>query len=162
MTELLRVINEWCEHNSTRFIIVLDEAQYMRFSNIRYDGVLAWAYDNLGRVTFIVTGSEVGVLRDFLRVKDPEAPLFGKYIKEVYVDRFSRDASLNFLRRGFAELGVAVSEYDLVEVYEHLDEVVGWLTLTVTSGVLRDLAIRRPWLGSSMMGQGSCLVNLRP
>ncbi|WP_054848782.1 AAA family ATPase [Vulcanisaeta sp. JCM 14467] len=71
LTELFRAIDEWCEHNSTRFVIVLDEAQYMRFSNIRYDGVLAWAYDNLGRVTFIVTGSEVGVLRDFLRLRIP-------------------------------------------------------------------------------------------
>ena len=129
LAELLRAIDEWCKRNSTRFMIVLDEAQYMRFSNIRYDGILAWAYDNLGRVTFIVTGSEVGVLRDFLRVEDPEAPLFGRYVKEVYVDRFSRDASLDFLRRGFAELGVAVDEDELVEAYEHLDGIAGWLTL---------------------------------
>ncbi|WP_054848783.1 ATP-binding protein [Vulcanisaeta sp. JCM 14467] len=45
------------------------------------------------------------------------------------MDRFNKDASLDFLRRGFAELGVAVGEGELVEVYEHLDGVVGWLTL---------------------------------
>ena len=44
----------------------------------------------MGRVTFIVTGSEVGVLKDFLRIEDSEAPLYGRYIREVYADRFSR------------------------------------------------------------------------
>ncbi|WP_243671580.1 ATP-binding protein [Vulcanisaeta sp. JCM 16161] len=129
LMELLNVIDGWCGRNSTRFILVFDEAQYMRFSNVRYDGVLAWAYDNLSNVTFIVTGSEVGALRDFLRIDDPEAPLYGRYIKEVYVDRFSKDASLDFLRRGFTELGVEVSEGELEEVYERLDGIVGWLTL---------------------------------
>ncbi len=129
LIELLNAVDEWCGRNSTRFILVFDEAQYMRFSNIRYDGVLAWAYDNLSNVTFIVTGSEVGVLRNFLRIDDPEAPLYGRYVREIYVDRFSRETSINFLRRGFTELGIEVNDGELNEVYEKLDGIVGWLTL---------------------------------
>ncbi len=57
-------------------------------------------------------------------------PLYGRYIKEIYVDRFSKDAGLDFLKRGgFAELGIEVSEGELEEVYERLDGIVGWLTL---------------------------------
>ncbi len=84
LTELLDAINRWCIDNSTRFIIVLDEAQYMRFSNIRYDGVLAWAYDNLSNVKFIITGSEIGVLRDFLRLNDTNVEVSDTELAEVY------------------------------------------------------------------------------
>ena len=41
LAELLRAVDEWCERNFTRFMIILDKGQYMRFSNIRYDGALA-------------------------------------------------------------------------------------------------------------------------
>ncbi|WP_292000353.1 ATP-binding protein [Caldivirga sp.] len=129
LTELLDAINRWCIDNSTMFIIVLDEAQYMRFSNIRYDGVLAWAYDNLSNIKFIITGSEIGVLRDFLRLNDAKAPLYGRYVKEIYVDRFSRELSIDFLRAGFKELNVEVSDTELAEVYDKVDGVIGWLTL---------------------------------
>lgn len=149
---LFNAIDEWCWRNSTRFILVFDEAQYMRFSNVRYDGVLAWAYDNLSNITFIVTGSEVGVLRDFLRIDDPEAPLYGRYIREIYVDRFSREVSLDFLRRGFTELGINVNVGELDEVYDKLDGIVGWLTLYgYLRGGIDKLSTGRPWTRYSVM-----------
>ncbi|RLF02717.1 MAG: ATP-binding protein, partial [Thermoprotei archaeon] len=82
LTTLLSEVDEWCGKRGMRFVFVFDEAQYLRFSNTRYDGVVAWAVDNLSNVTFVLTGSEVGLLRDFLRVDDPEAPLFGRYRRE--------------------------------------------------------------------------------
>lgn len=60
LTEILSEINEWCNKHNMRFIFTFDEAQYLRFSNIRYDGILAWAIDNLSNISFILTGSEIG------------------------------------------------------------------------------------------------------
>lgn len=71
IVELFEALNEY-----GRFIIAFDEAQYLRFGGAtRYDGILAYAVDNLENLTFILTGSEVGMLFDFLRFDDPRAPI---------------------------------------------------------------------------------------
>jgi AAA+ ATPase superfamily predicted ATPase len=128
ITTLLSEINSWCSRHNMRFVFVFDEAQYLRFSNVRYDGLIAWAIDNLSNITFILTGSEVGVLREFLRVDDAEAPLFGRYRREVYVDRFTKEQALDFLKQGFRELNLEPSTDELEEVVETFDGLVGWLT----------------------------------
>ena len=128
LTTLLSEINSWCSRHGMRFVFVFDEAQYLRFSNVRYDGILAWAVDNLSNITFILTGSEVGVLREFLRVDDAKAPLYGRYRREVYVDRFTREQSIDFLRQGFKELNLEPDAKELEEVVEVFDGLVGWLT----------------------------------
>jgi AAA+ ATPase superfamily predicted ATPase len=46
------------------------------------------------------------LLRDFLGYEKPSSPLYGKGIYEVIVERFSRDESLEFLRKGFQEEGI--------------------------------------------------------
>ena len=128
LTELFSEINLWCSRHGMRFVFVFDEAQYLRFSNVRYDGILAWAVDNLSSITFILTGSEVVVLREFLRVNDPKAPLFGRYRREIYVDRFAREQSIDFLKKGFRELNLEPDNSELEEAVETFDGLVGWLT----------------------------------
>lgn len=129
MATLFRRFNEWAAKRGTRFVVAFDEAQYLRFSGgVRYDELLAWVYDNLENVTVVVTGSEVGVLRDFLKLDDPKAPLYGRYVREVRLGRYSRELSLEFLRRGFKELNMLPREEELEEVVEKLDGIPGWLT----------------------------------
>ncbi|NPA97245.1 MAG: ATP-binding protein [Crenarchaeota archaeon] len=127
--DLLRQLSALCSKKGTRFVLVLDEAQYARFSNARYDGLIAWAVDNLDRVTIVLTGSEVGVLRDFLRLEDPEAPLFGRARREIGLERFSVEQSEEFLRRGMEEARVPASREEISEAVSVLDGVPGWLTL---------------------------------
>ncbi|WP_243666091.1 hypothetical protein [Vulcanisaeta sp. JCM 16159] len=67
---------------------------------VDFNMLLTYTYDNLRYVKFLLSGSEVGVLDRFLRVNDPEAPLFGRYIHFVSTRRHSPDESLDFLRRG--------------------------------------------------------------
>ncbi|CUX78043.1 AAA family ATPase [Thermococcus chitonophagus] len=125
IVELLEALNEY-----GRFIIAFDEAQYLRFGGAtRYDGILAYAVDNLENLTFILTGSEVGMLFDFLRFEDPRAPLFGRYHHDVVLSRFSRDLSLEFLKSGFREAGMRIKEGELEDAVNTFDGVVGWLTL---------------------------------
>ena len=76
-----------------------------------------------------MTGSEVGVLRDFLRLDDPKSPLFGRYVHEIKLDRFTPEQSMEFLRRGFSELGMSVSDDELSEVVKYVNGIPGWLTL---------------------------------
>jgi len=140
LTSVLSCINEWCRDHGMRFVFVFDEAQYLRFSNVRYDGVFAWAIDNLGNLTFILTGSEVGILRDFLRIEDAESPLFGRYRREIYVDRFSRDASISFLVQGFRELNIEPSMDEIEEIVNTFNGLVGWLTMYGYYRALRKLS----------------------
>ncbi|AHL22525.1 AAA family ATPase [Thermococcus nautili] len=112
-----------------RFIIAIDEAQYLRFSNSRYPELIAWAMDELQNVSFILTGSEVGLLEDFLGIHNPESALFGRAHREIRLKRFERRQSIDFLRRGFEEIGLNVPEDDIEETVGELDGIVGWLTL---------------------------------
>ncbi len=128
ITKLLSVIDSWCEKHGLKFIFVFDEAQYLRFSNIRYDGILAWAIDNLNNTIFVLTGSEIGVLRDFLRIEDAKAPLYGRYRREIYLERFDERKSTDFLLAGFSELGLKVAENEIAEAVNLFDGIVGWLT----------------------------------
>lgn len=129
MAALFRRFNDWATRRGTRFVVAFDEAQYLRFSGgVRYDELLAWVYDNLENITVVITGSEVGVLRDFLKLDDPKAPLYGRYIREIMLGRYSRETSLEFLRKGFKELDMSPREEELTEVVEKLDGLPGWLT----------------------------------
>ncbi len=130
ITDLLKHFDNWAKRNNTRFVIAFDEAQYLRFSGIiKFDGVFAWAIDNLENLSIILTGSEVGVLRDFLKLDNPEAPLYGRYYREIVLEKFTIEQGIEFLRQGFKELGCSVSNQELMEVVDKLDGIPGWLTL---------------------------------
>ena len=68
------------------------------------------------------------MLREFLRLEEPGAPLYGRYRREVGVERFDRATSLGFLRAGMEELGVPAAAGELEEAVDALDGIVGWLT----------------------------------
>jgi len=130
ITSILRIFNDWAKKHNTRFIIAFDEAQYLRFSGAtKYDGIFAWAYDNLENLTIIVTGSEIGVLRDFLKLDNPKAPLYGRYVREIMLGKFTLEQSREFLEKGFNELHMTISDHEIDEVINKLDGIPGWLTL---------------------------------
>ncbi|ALM76598.1 AAA family ATPase [Thermococcus barophilus] len=129
ITELLEALNEYGRERG-RVVIAFDEAQYLRFGGAtKYDGIIAYAMDNLENLTFILTGSEVGLLFDFLKFDNPEAPLFGRYHHDILLERFSKELSEEFLRRGFEEAGFSVREEEIEDAVEELDGIVGWLSL---------------------------------
>lgn len=114
--------------NERRIIIVLDEAQRLRGPlSGEVKNAIAHAYDFDDNVTFILSGSEVGLLYDFLGVEDPNSPLYGRYFIEVKVNRFIKDQSMEFLRAGFREVGVVVPENELERMVNAVDGIPGWL-----------------------------------
>jgi Archaeal ATPase. len=62
-----------------RVIIVLDEAQYLRYSTIGLRPILAHVYDYMKGITLVLTGSEIGLLHDFIGIDDPDLELYGRY-----------------------------------------------------------------------------------
>jgi hypothetical protein len=129
IAELFDSLNELGEELGVPIVVAIDEAQELsKVTWINFNALLAYAYDNLRYVRFLLTGSEVGVLDRFLRVRDPEAPLFGRYIRFVSTRRLSPDESLEFLRRGFSQYGIMPSEDLLMRIVNELDGIIGWLT----------------------------------
>ncbi len=130
VTSILRIFNDWAGRHNTRFIIAFDEAQYLRFSGAtRYDGIFAWAYDNLENLTIMLTASEVGIIRDFLKLDNPKAPLYGRYVREIMLRKFTSNQCREFLKKGFNELGMNIPNHEIDEVINKLDGIPGWLTL---------------------------------
>jgi AAA+ ATPase superfamily predicted ATPase len=129
LAEILERINSWAESEEKRVVIAFDEAQYLRLSGIQYDGLIAYAVDNLPGITFVLTGSEVGMLHDFLGLDNPKKPLFGRYAREITLEKVSREQSIDFLERGCKELGIEVNPHELERVVDGLDGIVGWLSM---------------------------------
>lgn len=128
ISDVLERLSEVAEEEGRRPVVVFDESQELRRLK-GYDLLypIAYAYDNL-RVRFIFTGSEVGMVYRFLRLNDPGSPLYGRAVTEVNVGPFSRGLSLEFLRRGFEEVGMKVPEAEVEEAYYSLGGIPGWLT----------------------------------
>lgn len=126
--DVLRDLDAWCLSNGTRFVLGLDEAQYLRYSKY-YPMLIGWIYDNLKGLVIVLAGSEVGLLKDFLESKKSGRPLGGRLKFEIMVDRFSREQSLEFLRRGLDEAGVKYGTHEIEEAVNALDGIAGWLTI---------------------------------
>ena len=128
---LLDRVNEFGAQSGETFLVAIDEAQLLRFmrgrGKVDFRQVIAYCYDNLKNVKFLLSGSEVGLLHSFIGIEDPSSPMYGRIYGEVVVDRFDREKSLTFLKKGFLELGIEVPE-DLVErAVNTLDGIPGWL-----------------------------------
>jgi len=116
--------------NKTRFVLVLDEAQeFKRLVDYKLQKTIADIFDHRHEIQTIVSGSQVGLLDDFLEVDDPEAPLFGRGTADITVPRLPRDLAVDFLRRGSKQAGVKTDQMAISQAADRLDGVIGWLTL---------------------------------
>ena len=131
LSSILIKMDDYARDNNTVFLIVIDEAQYLRFlkghNKIDFRQIIAYTYDNLRRVKFILAGSEIGMLYRFLGFNNPSSPLYGRVRDELLIERFSREESIEFLKQGFSEANMSVPEDIIEEVVDLLDGIVGWL-----------------------------------
>ncbi len=128
-TALLKDINEWCKERRVIYAIVFDEAQYLRFGgSVRYDLLLAWSIDNLSNIAYFLTGSEVGMLKDFLKYEDADAPLYGRFRNEIFLEKFGKRTAEDFLAKGFKETGRKVGKKEIEKAVAAVGGIVGWLT----------------------------------
>jgi len=93
-------------------IIAFDEAQELRkITWINFPRIFAYIYDNLEHVRLVLTGSEVGLLFKFIGIDIAESPLYGRYMHVVSTRRLSFEESVDFLEKGFRELGVSIPSH---------------------------------------------------
>ena len=124
LIEIMDEINE-----SGKIVLAFDEAQNLRGKLAgEFLSLLAHCYDYCKNVTFILTGSEVGLLYDFLKVEDPSSPLYGRHIDEIRLNRFDEKKSMEFLTEGFNQVGISPAKGVLEYAVSKLDGIVGWLT----------------------------------
>ena len=111
-----------------RFILVLDEVQTLRPPLLtQLKNTIAYAYDHLENITIILSGSEIGLLQDFIGYDNPASPLYGRHILEIQLRRFTREESRDFLRKGFQEAGVRPTPQIVERGVELFDGIPGWL-----------------------------------
>ncbi|MBD3207439.1 AAA family ATPase [Candidatus Bathyarchaeota archaeon] len=128
LSTLFDRINSWAEEKNTKFLLAFDEIQLIRGekSIIR---LLAHIIDYNQNICLIVTGSEIGLLFDFLGMEDPESPLYGRHYTEIKMSNFDELQSREFLQTGFREIGIDPPEDIINYAISKLNGTVGWLTL---------------------------------
>lgn len=107
---LIEKLENFAIKRKTHVILFFDEAQYFKHYGSRGGkdllALFSYVYDNFEWVRIVLTGSEVGLLHDFLAVDDYDSPLYGRVLKEIRLQPFSKELSTLFLKRGFEETGV--------------------------------------------------------
>ncbi|WP_148267295.1 AAA family ATPase [Thermococcus cleftensis] len=125
-TDLIALFRELEKYD---VVLAFDEVQYLRGPvGSEFAGIIAHLYD-YSDLRMVMTGSEVGLLHDYLGLDDPKAPLYGRYFHEISLHRFSPEQSREFLRIGFEQVGLTPSEELIDLAVERLDGIVGWLVL---------------------------------
>jgi len=119
--------------------VFIDEIQSIK----GIDKMLAYLYDHTQRITFVVAGSEIGVVDEVLGGKG--GAMSGRLYLNVDMKPLSRESAREFLVRGFAEAGKDIPSYEINDALTKLGTLPGWLTYY---GNLRlrekhSLAIRR-------------------
>lgn len=109
------------------FYIFIDEAQ--RSNSKELADFISYVYDKVKNITFILSGSEIGLLEDVVGTYDAEHSLYGRQIFYIDMKRLDRSGSEDFLKKGFEQLNVKINSEDLISVVNELDGLIGWLTL---------------------------------
>ncbi|MCC6054101.1 MAG: ATP-binding protein [Thermosphaera sp.] len=130
LLELFNALNKIGSDIGEPVIIAFDEAQELRrITWIDFTRVFAYIYDNLEYIRLALTGSEIGLLYRFINVNSGESPLYGRYIHVVSTRRLSLEESLDFLEKGFREVGVIVPRHVIEAAASVFGGIIGWLTL---------------------------------
>ncbi|MEM0272695.1 MAG: ATP-binding protein [Thermoprotei archaeon] len=126
---LFSALDEVGEKRGVPIIVAFDEAQELRkIKCIDFKRVFASVYDNLKHVRIVLTGSEVGLLDDFLDLESVRSPLYGRLVAEISTKRLGGEQAFDFLRRGFTQHNIKVDMGELGEAVGFLDGIIGWLT----------------------------------
>lgn len=112
LAELFDRVDGWAAEGGLRFLAAFDEIQIIR-GDKEIPRLFAHVADVNRNVTLVLTGSEVGLLFDFLGFQDPKSPLYGRHCTEITTGRFSKSASMKFLTDGFEQIGVEAPESTL-------------------------------------------------
>jgi hypothetical protein len=128
LTELFDKIDTWAKSHNKRFLIVFDEVQLIR-GDKNIPKLLARIADVNRNIIIILTGSEIGLLYDFVGFGNPESPLYGRHFVEIKMRNFKKEEAKAFLQAGFKQINISCTDEIIEYAIKKLNGVVGWLTL---------------------------------
>jgi AAA+ ATPase superfamily predicted ATPase len=138
LSDIIHALDGLANRNKTKFVLVIDEAQeFRKLMGYRIQALLAYIFDNVKNIQMIVSGSQVGLLHNFLATDDPRAPLFGRGTTEVRVPRIPNDLAIDFLEKGFEQTSIEPKREIIELAADKLDGIIGWLTLFGSKSVER-------------------------
>jgi AAA+ ATPase superfamily predicted ATPase len=108
-------------------VIFVDEAQLLKPSG--FDSTVAYCYDNLRNIKFVLSGSEVGVLDKFLGRENADAPMFGRAVDVIRLSPLPEEKAVRFLLEGMQQAGLAFDSGSAKAVVGRLDGIAGWLAM---------------------------------
>ncbi|MEM2185220.1 MAG: ATP-binding protein [Candidatus Methanomethylicia archaeon] len=109
-------------------VIGIDEFQEVSKASRQLLNILANTFASNRNISFIFTGSYIGVVKALFEQKST-SPLYGRQPTKIILKPFNEETSKNFLIKGFEEQKMKISEETLEEVYKRFNGIVGWLTL---------------------------------
>ncbi|MBI5046167.1 ATP-binding protein [Candidatus Micrarchaeota archaeon] len=107
--------------------VFIDEAQRMKRDDLA--ATLSYFYDRFPEVSFIISGSEVGLVEEIIGEDDAEHPLYGRSIIKIVMERLDKNRAFEFLKKGFAQAKFDIKTEEIEEAIAELDGLIGWLTL---------------------------------
>ena len=128
LPELFDEIDEWARKEKKQFLMGFDEIQLVR-GDKWLPQFFAHVADSHRNTTLVLTGSECGLMFDFLGFDNPAAPLFGRHYVQIQMENFSAEQSTDFLTTGFRQIEVSASTELISYAIQNLDGIAGWLTL---------------------------------
>lgn len=128
LTNLFDKVDVWAKDHGKRFLMAFDEIQLIRGEK-SIPHLFAHIADANRNITLIVTGSEIGLLFEFLGFDDPESPLYGRHYTEIKMRNFEYKEAETFLMTGFQQIGLSSSTEVVNYAIQKLNGIVGWLTL---------------------------------
>ncbi len=128
LPELFGEIDAWASKEKKQFLMAFDEIQLVR-GDKWIPRLFAHVADSYRNITLILTGSECGLMFDFLSFDDPNSPLYGRHYVQIQMQNFSTHESEDFLTRGFQQIDLDASSEVVHYAVQNLDGIAGWLTL---------------------------------
>jgi AAA+ ATPase superfamily predicted ATPase len=128
LAELFDRIDAWAKNHKECFLLALDEVQLIR-GDKTIPKLFARIADVNRNIVVIVTGSEIGLLYDFLGFDNPDSPLYGRHYVEIRMHNFAQEEAANFLKAGLKQTRISCSKEVIEYAVKKLDGIVGWLTL---------------------------------
>lgn len=112
--------------NKHKMILVIDEAQLLK--KLHLDNSIAFIYDNFPNIKIVISGSESGMLKNFLGNNNAKAPLYGRAVFELQTSRLDKESGFVFLKEGAKQAKINFTDEEIMTAIKTLDGIIGWLT----------------------------------
>jgi len=130
LTAFFGALGDVAEKRHTRMVIAFDEAQELKkITDYDVRGMLAYIYDHVPGLQIVLTGSQYGLLQDFVGLEDPTSALYGRSYELISTRRLKVNEAKRFLQLGFAQAGVRVPREIVDEAVRRSGGIIGWLAL---------------------------------